>query len=163
MKCFAKMLLTATAGWLAMNVAMLLTFRLIGFGLNGDGVLLDPRWQSPKLIAVWTQLEPLPLVVARPASIIAGLFAFAFLHSVVYRSQALHWPIGIVPRALRLAGLTFGIGYVFWEFFTPYNQFGEPWPLIGLELLFWGVIALAESFAIACVAERVWCLKGAAS
>lgn len=161
MRCFAKMVLTALAGWFAMCLTMLLTFQLIGFGLHGDGILLDPRWQSPKLIAVWTTLEPLPLVVAQPASVIAGMFVFAFLHAVVYRSQSSHWPRGHVPRALRLAGLIFGIGYAFWEFFTPFNQLGEPWPLIGLELLFWGLMALAESFAIAAVAERAWPSAGA--
>jgi hypothetical protein len=40
---------------------------LIGFGWNGGGILLDPSVQSPKLIAVWTKLEPLPLVVNAPA------------------------------------------------------------------------------------------------
>jgi len=43
---------------------MLLTFRLLGFGWNGGGILLSSPIQSQKLIAVWTQLEPLPLVVA---------------------------------------------------------------------------------------------------
>jgi hypothetical protein len=32
--------LAGIAGGLAMNGAMLLTFRLIGFGWNGDGILL---------------------------------------------------------------------------------------------------------------------------
>jgi hypothetical protein len=50
-----------------------------------------------------------------------------------------------------LAGLLF---FLFWEFFTPFNQFGEPFPLIALELAFWAAIALAESFAIAGVFER---------
>ena len=54
---------------MAMNVAMLLTFRLIGFGWNGDGILLDPNRQSPKLIAVWTQMDNCSLVVAiRPCT-----------------------------------------------------------------------------------------------
>ncbi len=32
-------------------------------------------------------------------------------------------------------------------------QFGEPLPLIALELTFWAAIALAEAFAIAVVME----------
>lgn len=44
--------------------------------------------------------------------------------------------------------------YLFWEFFTPFNQFGEPLPLIALELSFWLAVALAEGFAIAAVMER---------
>jgi hypothetical protein len=40
-----------------------------------------------------------------------------------------------------------------WEFFTPFNLFGEPLPLIGLELVFWATIAFAEAFVIASVFE----------
>ena len=56
MKCFIKMLTTAAAGWAAFNAAMFLTFQLIGFGMDGHGVLLNPATQSAKLIAVWTKL-----------------------------------------------------------------------------------------------------------
>ncbi|MEW6426821.1 MAG: hypothetical protein AB1568_02175 [Thermodesulfobacteriota bacterium] len=141
------------AGGMAMNLAMLLTFRAVGFGWNGGGVLLSSAMQSRKLIAVWTELEPLPLVVARPAPIIAGLLLFAIGHAFIYRWLAPAWPQGIAPRALRLAGLLFFLSFLFWEFFTPFNQFGEPLPLIVLELSFWGLIALAEAFAIASVME----------
>jgi hypothetical protein len=40
------------AGGLALNLAMLLTFRAIGFGWNGDGILLTSSIQSHKLMAV---------------------------------------------------------------------------------------------------------------
>lgn len=53
-----------------------------------------------------------------------------------------------------MAGLLFFMTFVFWEFFTPFNQLGEPPQLIALELLFWGLIAVAEAFAIAAVMER---------
>ena len=42
---------------------------------------------------------------------------------------------------------------MFWEFFTPFNQFGEPLPLVALELGFWAIIALAEAFVIAAILE----------
>ena len=150
------MLATATAGWAAFNTAMFLTFRLIGFGVDGHGLLLNPQTQSAKLIAVWTQLEPLPLVVAKPHVIILGLFLFAFMQSVIYRLLSPAWPAGVCQRALRLAALRFGLTFLFWEFFTPFNQLGEPLPLIALELSFWCVVALAESFAIAATAEALW-------
>ncbi len=63
----ARTILAGVAGGSAMNLAMLLTFRLIGFGINAEGVLLDPSLQSKKLIAVWTEIEPLP-PGRRPAS-----------------------------------------------------------------------------------------------
>lgn len=148
-----RTIVAGLAGGMAMNLAMLLTFRAIGFGWHGDGILLTSPMQSQKLIAVWTWLPPLPLVVARPAPIILGLLLFGIGHAVVYGWLAPAWPKGVLPRALRLAGLLFFMTFVFWEFFTPFNQFGEPLPLIALELSFWAVIALAEALAIAVVME----------
>ena len=150
---FLKTLLAGLAGGFALNLTMLLTFRLIGFGWQGGDILLDPAIQSPKLIAVWTKLEPLPLVVNSPAPIIAGLMLFAVAHAFMYRWLAPAWPAGIASRALRLALLVFVLSFAFWEFFTPFNQFGEPLALIALELVFWGAIALAEGFAISAVME----------
>lgn len=141
------------AGGMTLNMVMLLTFRLIGFGWNGGGILLDPSIQSPKLIAVWTKLEPLPLVVNAPAPIILGLILFGIGHAFVYQWISPSWPEGIRARAWRMAALVFFLSFVFWEFFTPFNQFGEPLPLIGLELLFWAAIAVAEAFVIAAVFE----------
>lgn len=146
--------LAGLAGGMTMNIVMLLTFRLLGFGWNGEGILLSSPIQSPKLIAVWTQLEPLPLVVANPAPIIVGMMLFAIGHAFIYRSVSPAWPAGLYQRALRFGGLLFFMIFLFWEFFTPFNQFGEPLPLIALELLFWAAIAFAEAFAIAAVLER---------
>ena len=148
-----RALLAGLAGGAALNVMMLLTFRLLGFGWNGGGILLDPALQSPKLIAVWTRLEPLPLVVSRPLPIVVGLWFFAIGHAFIYRSLAPSWPPGIVRRAWRLAFLVFFLSFLFWEFFTPFNQFGEPFSLLALELVFWTVVALAEGLAIAAVFE----------
>lgn len=148
-----KTLLAGVAGGVALNVVMLLTFRLIGFGWNGGGVLLDPSLQSHKLIAVWTQMEPLPLVASNPAPIVVGVILFGFVHAFVYRWLAPGWPPGIRAKAVRFAGLVFTLTFLFWEFFTPFNLFGEPLSLIGLELMFWASMALGEGFAIAAVME----------
>ncbi len=150
----SKTIVAGLAGGMTLNIVMLLTFRLIGFGWNGGGFLLDPSIQSQKLIAVWTKLEPLPLVVNAPAPIILGLILFGIGHAFVYQWISPSWPDGIKARALRMAALVFFLSFLFWEFFTPFNQFGEPLPLIGLELIFWATIAIAEAFAIATVFER---------
>jgi hypothetical protein len=149
-----RTVIAGLAGGMTMNLAMLLTFRAIGFGWHGHGILLTSPLQSKKLIAVWTQLEPLPLVVANPVPIAVGLLLFGIGHAFIYKWLSIAWPLGIVQRALRLAGLIFFMTFFFWEFFTPFNQFGEPLPLIAVELSFWALIAIAESFAIAFVMER---------
>ena len=148
-----RILIAGLAGGVVLNLTMLLTFRLIGFGWNGGGILLDPSIQSKKLIAVWTEIEPTPLVVSRPAPIIIGLMLFGIGHAFVYRWLSSAWPSGITAKAARLAALIFFLSFVFWEFFTPFNQFGEPFLLIGLELTFWAVIAIAEALTIASVME----------
>jgi hypothetical protein len=148
-----KIILAGLAGGAALNLAMLFTFRLIGFGWNGRGILLDPEIQSQKLIAVWTQIEPQPLIVSNPAPIIAGLFLFAVGHALIYDWLSQAWPSGIRARAWRMACLVFFLSFLFWEFFTPFNLFGEPLLLIGLELIFWAAMAIAEAFAIATVLE----------
>ncbi|PPK46722.1 hypothetical protein B0G57_102317 [Trinickia symbiotica] len=142
------------AGGLTLNVAMLLTFRLLGFGWTGGGVLLASPLQSGKFIAVWTQLEPLPKIVAAPAPMLIGLLLFGCVHAAIYDWLAPHWPTGVTARAIRFAGLNFVLAYVFFEFFAPFNLFGEPLVLVALELIFWLIVATAEAFVIASIAER---------
>jgi hypothetical protein len=148
-----RKLLAGLAGGVTLNLAMLLTFRLLGFGWQGGGILLDPSRQSPKLIAVWTSLEPLPLVVVQPGPIVMGLLLFGLGHALIYAWLAPHWPPGILARGGRMALLIFFLSFVFWEFFTPFNQLGEPVVLIGLELLFWAAIATSEGLVLAAVFE----------
>ena len=148
-----RTLLAGIAGGAAMNLVMLPTFRVMGFGWNGDGILLSSPIPSQKLVAVWTTLEPLPLIAVNPVPIVLGLIAFGIGHAFIYWWLSVGWPRGIATRALRFAGLLFFMSFLFWEFFTPFNQFGEPLPLVALELSFWGLIALAEAFAIALVME----------
>jgi hypothetical protein len=149
-----RTVLAGIGGGFAMNLAMLLTFRFLGFGWRGKGILLNPNVQSKKLIAVWTEIKPLPLVVNNPAPIIAGIILFGIIHAFAYRWISPAWPEGIVARGMRMAILIFLLVFLFWEFFTPFNQFGEPLPLIGLELLFWAIIALADGFVIAFIIEK---------
>jgi hypothetical protein len=148
-----RTLIAGIGGGMTMNLVMLLTFRLIGFGWDGNGILLTSSIQSQKLVAVWTTLEPLPLVVVNPTPIVAGLMLFGIGHAFIYRWLSPAWPKGLMKRALRFAGLQFFMAFLFWEFFTPFNQLGEPLPLIALELSFWAAIAIAEALVIATIID----------
>ncbi len=148
-----RIIFAGIAGGLALNIAMLLTFRLLGFGWQGNGILLNPSIQSPKLIAVWTQLQPIPLVISKPFIIFTGLVIFSIGHAAVYHWLSPSWQEGIKARALRFAMLLFFLSFLFWEFLTPFNMLGEPLVLIPLELVFWTAMALAESLTIAAVME----------
>ncbi len=157
----ARTVIAGTAGGLALSVAMLLTFRLIGFGWNADGLLLQSAWQSPKLIAVWTELAPLPRIIAQPAGMILGLVLFGIGHAVVYRWLSPAWPKRVWSRGWRFSLLALGMTYSFWEFFTPFNLLGEPLPLIALELAFWTIVAFSEGCVLAAVSE--WLDEAAAA
>jgi hypothetical protein len=148
-----RTLLAGVSGGITLNIVMVLTFRLLGFGWDGGGILISHSTQSPKLIAIWTELEPIPLVVANPAPIVIGLILFGIGHAFIYRWLSPAWPQGLIARALRIGMLVFFLSFFFWEFFTPFNLFGEPLPLIGLELVFWATIAFAEASVIASVFE----------
>lgn len=154
MKCLPKMLLASAAGGLALGLSMFLTFRLIGFGANADGVLLDPATQSRKLIDVWTRLEPRPRIITSPLLMQAGFIVLAAFHAVLYKSICKAWPPGILNRGLRFTALLYGTAFVFWEFFTPFNLLGEPLPLMGLEMVFWAIVAASEGFTLAAILER---------
>ncbi len=148
-----RTLLAGVAAGFALNVAMFLTFGLIGFGVGGHGILLNPSLQSPKLIAVWTTLPPLPRIVSQPILMVTALTVLAVLHAFIYRWLAPGWPPGILRRTVRMALLLFLTCFLFFEFFTPFNQLHEPLPLILLELVFWAIVALAEASAIAWIVE----------
>lgn len=144
-----RVVLAGLLGGMAMNLVMLLTFRLLGFGWHGDGILITASSQSSKLVAVWTQLAPLPLVVTTPGPIIIGILLFGVIHAYLFVWLRPALPGGILNAGLRFGGLVFVMTFLFWEFFTPFNLFGEPLHLIALELLFWACIAAADGLVLA--------------
>ena len=147
----ARTIMAGIAGGIAMNLTMLLTFRLLGFGWNGGGILIRSSMQSKKLIAVWTQLEPIPLVVNAPAPIIIGIVLFGVFHAYIFRWLSPVLSGGVLQQGLQFGGLVFAMTFLFWEFFTPFNLFGEPLQLILLELVFWACIAAADGLVIAAI------------
>jgi hypothetical protein len=151
---FIKIVLSGIVGGLVLTVTMYILFGVIGFGLNFDGILLNPNFQSEKLIAVWTEIEPIPLAFSNPFLFSIGLIIFGIFHAFIYEWLSPVWPSGVKEKAFCLALLIFFLSYLFFEFFTPFNMFSEPIPLIGLELTFWAIIALSEAFTIALI--RGW-------
>lgn len=133
---------------IAVNIAGFLTFGLLGMGLNYDGILLKPGLQNEKIIAVWTQIEPLPLAVTAPAIIALGYLLLAVAYAFVYRWIAPVMLQGIKARALRIS-IFFLITFMFWELNTPINLFSEPFPLAALDVLYFIIMAFAGAFAMA--------------
>jgi hypothetical protein len=150
-----RILVAGLAAGAAFSLTAFLTFGLIGSGLDHrSGFLFSAHGQSPKLIAVWTTLPPLPLAVRFPPALLAGYFVFAIGHAFIYSAVAASWPSSRRGRTLRMAGLIWFCSALFFEFVGPFNLFAEP-PRLGLvELGFWALIMLAEATALTAVLER---------
>jgi hypothetical protein len=115
-------------------------------------VILTPEFgQSQKLINVWKVWEPLPRITQQPSvPMIVGFFLFSLLHVLVYLRLAPVLPgKGWVGKGLSLALGIWVFQYGYFEFFTPFNQYGEPLHLIAYELVLQGVMAAVEGLAIA--------------
>jgi hypothetical protein len=113
---------------------MLLLFGLFMNPVSQEIIFSDSMGQSSKLVAVWSQIEPVPsLTSLAPALIITPSIA-----SVVFARF-----YDLLPtQDRRLKGFSFGIMLwalvaVFFELFTPYGLFGEPPILLAYELTLW--------------------------
>jgi len=118
----------------------------VGFRV-ADSILFDPKLQSPKLIAVWNEIEPLPpahgLVVTLSILVLIGIG-----RAFVYRWLSPSWPPGFAARAIRYWLLIWFLSYFFVEFSAPFTLFGEPTGLILIELVILGVAILTEAFVV---------------
>jgi hypothetical protein len=138
-------------GGLAASLVIFILFRLIGF--EYWGILVDPQYQSPKLIMVWTELEPIPVAINHPEIMTLGFVALAVIHSFVFSVIKPGIPGEGWKKGLGFGAIVWLFSYLFFEFFTPWNMFGEPVTLVILELLFWIPVALSEGIVIAKVCD----------
>jgi hypothetical protein len=140
-------------GGIAFVLGLFLTFAQLSGSRRGQtGLLFDPATQSPKVIAVWKEIEPLPRTLDTPFVIVGGLVLFGLAYAFVYRSVSPSWPRGLLSRGWRLA-LIVWLSTVFSEFMGPFNVLHQPLNLSVLAWSFWAVPALAEGFAIAYVLD----------
>lgn len=140
-----RALLAGAVGGLVGGAVLAVLFRL-----SAD-FLLNPAHQSAKLIQVWTTLEPLPRALVQPAAVAAGFGFLGVLHGLVFALLAPALPGEGWRKGVSFAALLWLFSYVFFEFFTPWNLFHEPLPLVLYELLLWLVGALSEGLLIAFV------------
>jgi len=143
----SRIIAAGILGGMAASLAVLILFRLIGF--EYWGILTNPEYQSPKLLKVWTEIEPIPLAVNHPGIITLGFVILSILHAFVFAIIRQGIPGECLNKGIIFGLIIWLFSYVFFEFFTPWNMFGEPLYLVGLELLFWIGVALSEGIVIA--------------
>jgi hypothetical protein len=118
-------------------VAPVNMFLLFGLFLNPVSqqiIFSEDMGQSPKLVAVWTEIEPVPSL----QSLAPALTSMPSIAVVVFARFYDQLP----TTDRRLKGLSFGIMLwalvaVFFELFTPVGLFGEPPILLAYELTLW--------------------------
>lgn len=123
----------------------------IGFKV-ADPILFDPNLQSPKLIAVWNEIKPLPPAHGLVATL-SILVLIGIGRAFVYRWLARFWPSGFAARAIRYWLLVWFLSYFFVEFSAPFTLFGEPAGLILIEMVILGVAVMTEAFVVAGIME----------
>jgi hypothetical protein len=113
---------------------MLLLFGLFMNPVSQEIIFSDSMGQSSKLVAVWTQIHPVPSL----GSLAPALIIMPSIATIVFARF-----YDLLPtQDRRLKGLSFGITLwalvaVFFELFTPYGLFGEPPILLAYELTLW--------------------------
>jgi hypothetical protein len=113
---------------------MLILFALFMNPVSQEIIFSKAMGQSSKLVAVWTQLEPIPSL----ASLAPALLVMPAIACVVFARF-----YDLLPtRSRKMKGLSFGIMLwslvaVFFELFTPFGLFGEPPLLLAYELTMW--------------------------
>jgi hypothetical protein len=144
-----RTILAGLAGGLAFALTNFLTFGLLGGSRRGQtGLLFDPATQSPKVIAVYKDIDPLPVITTRPYIILAGFVVFAIGHALLYRSVAAAWPARYSAHLWRLALTVWFVGTLFLEFVGPFNLLHEPFRVQRWELLFWALSCTTEASVI---------------
>jgi hypothetical protein len=99
-----RTVLAGLSGGLGFGATAFLTFGpSSGARGEGTGLPFDPTIQSPKVIAVWKTLTPLPLLIGQPPVILLAGLGFAVAYSLIEGVPLSG--AGQVRRQSRLGGL----------------------------------------------------------
>lgn len=146
----------ATVNWKRLGmaipvVALVHMFLLYGLFMNPvsqEIIFSESMGQSPKLVAVWTSLEPIPSQFSLIPALIITPIIFSFFFAILYDS---------IPSRTKLKkGLAYGIILwgtiaVFFELFTPLGLFGEPIHLLAFELFLWFIGLVTTSLVLSSI------------
>ena len=127
----------ANINWKRLGIAIPITavvhmFLLYGLFMNPvsqDIIFSESMGQSPKLVAVWTSLEPVPSEASLTPALIITPAIFSLLFAILYDSVP---GSGRLTKGIAFGIMLFGTIAVFFELFTPLGLFGEPLHLLGI-------------------------------
>ena len=104
--------------------------------------------QSQKLVAVWTQIEPVPQVISFIPALIITPAIFSFFFAILYDSIPGH---SKQKKGFAYAIILWATIAVFFELFTPLGLFGEPLHLLAYELGLWFIGMVTTSMVLSLI------------
>jgi hypothetical protein len=114
----------------------------------GAPLLFNRSNQSAKLLAVFFEMEPLPLMFTNGPLYLAIAAVIGLVHGAVFALVEPALPAGRIKKGLAFGGVVWGLMALYFEFHVPFNMFGEPVALVAFELLFWIVVAAVEGLVL---------------
>jgi hypothetical protein len=121
----------------------------------GNELLFHSDQQSDKLIAVMTQMEPLPVMETDPGVYMTISVFIGALHGGIFAYLRDSLPEHTIKSGLAYGGVLWVLMALYFEFHVPFNMFGEPLPLLGLELFFWVIVVSVEGVIISTLYDRL--------
>ena len=134
------------AGPIAGVVWLAAVFAIFG---PAQAILSDPAHQSPKVVAVFTTLEPPPLAVTTPWAVALGFLVLATVYSAVYAILSASLPGAGWRKGVSFGLLLWLVQILWFEFFMLWNVLREPAALVLLELALWLLVTQILGIAIA--------------
>ena len=117
----------------------------------GPYTIFNSAIQSPKVNAVWGELEPLPLMVSNLAGFALMLARLGAVHGLVFALIVNGLPTARLKRGLLYGLITWLLSNLFFELNGPFAILGEPLLLVGVELGIGFVGAMVEGVVISVV------------
>lgn len=145
----SKLLRGALGGAVAFGLANIVS-NILFFQL-GESILFQNEIQSDKIKDVLFEMEPLPLMFTNGPLYMAIAVVIGVVHGLVFM-----WIEPSLPRSGLLRGAAFGVVLwalmaLYFEFHAPFNMFGEPLVLVGVELVFWMIVLLVEGIVLSLI------------
>lgn len=142
----SKALRAAVAGMIAFTAANVVS-NIIFFQL-GARILFDPERQSAKLLAVFFEMEPAPLMFENGPLYLALGAGVGLVHGLIFMLTEPSLGRSRTARGAGFAVVIWALMALYFEFHTPFNMFREPVHLVLLELVFWIPVALTEGLVL---------------
>jgi len=130
---------------------MFLLYGLFMNPISQNIIFSETMGQSPKLIAVWNTLEPVPSQLSLIPALIITPAIFSFFFAVLYDSIP---GKGRLKKGFAYGIILWGTIAIFFELFTPLGLFGEPLHLLGYELFLWFVGLVIVGIILSSIYKR---------